>query len=261
MTVACDLTGRRFGLLVAKSIARLENGKRAWLCDCDCGAETLATAGHLNGGRRLSCGCRVGNSTHRLTKTPLYRVWAGMHWRCKDTNQPRYGGRGITVCERWEKFENFLEDMGATYARGLEIDRKDNDGPYSPENCRWVTKTVNARNRSDNRRVVLRGVEMTCAEAAEITGLNKWTLLERAQKGLTEATGLFTPVTSPRIVRRLSAFGKTMTLRRWAQETGINYDTLKQRMRYGWPLEQALTMKPGVRTRWSSGNQSLGFGA
>jgi len=98
-----------------------------------------------------SCGCRSSrNRRHGLSDTPIHRVWSDMKYRCElPTNQayPRYGGRGITVCERWQTFENFLEDMGDK-PPGMSIDRIDNDKGYEPSNCRWATDLEQSRNRS-----------------------------------------------------------------------------------------------------------------
>ena len=120
--------------------------------------------------------------THGLSQTPEYRAWQQMIRRCVVPTHPafpRYGGRGITVCERWlASVEDFLRDMGPR-PDGHELDRRDNDGPYSPENCRWVTRKVNDRNRASNRVVEFDGERRTVAEWCEVTGLRPDTLAWR----------------------------------------------------------------------------------
>lgn len=121
---------------------------------------------------------------------PLYSVWQGMKRRCYNPNFRQfadYGGRGISVCDRWlNSFENFLADMGDR-PHGHSIDRINNDGPYSPANCRWVSRTEQQRNQRRTRRVWIEGQEYTVAELAERSGLKTDTIAERAKKGLTLA--------------------------------------------------------------------------
>lgn len=132
----------------------------------------------------------MARTTHGMAKvggraTPTYRTWQQMKARCLNptvAHFPRYGGRGIRVCDRWMRFENFLSDMGERPA-GTELDRINNDGHYEPGNCRWLTHKQNARNRSDNRMLVVGGRSMTLAEWAEETGLSKATLAGRLRLG------------------------------------------------------------------------------
>lgn len=143
-----SMIGTKIGKwLILKSIES-DGTNRKLLCQCECGKTSTHPASTLKLGKSLQCHlCNV--TKHGYENTRTYTSWRSMIRRCtssKSDNYSRYGGRGITVCERWLKFENFLADMGER-PEGLELDRTNNDGNYEPENCRWVTKSVNALNR------------------------------------------------------------------------------------------------------------------
>jgi len=154
--------------------------KRAFaLYQCSCGKNFRALVDNVNHNRTLSCGCynkrRSSESTiiHGLSKHPLYNVWDNMVRRVKDNNRPEfknYGGRGITVCTRWLDVKNFIEDMYPTYSKGLQIDRKDNEGGYTPSNCRWVTPSLNAQNTRVLRKTNTSGYRGVCFYKSH----NKW---------------------------------------------------------------------------------------
>jgi hypothetical protein len=155
MTRAEDLTGRTFGRLTVIALVRTATA-RHWSCLCSCGQSTTVRTDALVHGRTKSCGCfyRESRWTHGLTKSREYSTWAAMIQRCtnpKDTNYPRYGARGISVCARWlESFESFLEDMGQR-PPGKTIDRIDHNGNYEKANCRWATCAEQNQNRRNNR--------------------------------------------------------------------------------------------------------------
>lgn len=131
--------------------------KKVAVCLCDCGNMTSPNLADIKSGKTVSCGCYRNKisgerlETHGLTSNPLYNVWHDMVIRCTNPNHGsyhNYGGRGITICPEWlGSPAQFIEDMLPTYSKGLDIDREDNDGNYCKENCRWVTRKVNIRNK------------------------------------------------------------------------------------------------------------------
>ena len=178
-----DLTGEAFGLLTAVRCVGSggTNGGAVWEFRCGCGAVKNIPAVNVTRTRRpaRTCGAVVHvkasrHRTHGRTNTPEYSVWRSVVARCTKPTDRRfknYGGRGITVCDRWLKFENFLADMGQRPAPGLSVERKNNDGPYSPENCVWATAAEQVANRRNTHRLTLNGVTKTLAEWAREIGL------------------------------------------------------------------------------------------
>ena len=151
-----DLTGQRFGRLVVLSRQGSVGKKVAWLCLCDCGNKKVIESGNLKTERTKSCGCfqKEQRFKHGMYGIPEYRVWGAMLQRCKNKSNSRYkdyGGRGIAVCRRWERFKNFYADMGDC-PNGLTLERIDNDKGYFPDNCKWATmkeQRNNSRRKGD----------------------------------------------------------------------------------------------------------------
>jgi hypothetical protein len=204
-----DLTGQTFGrLTVVEYAGRDQRSWSLWKCVCSCGGVPpgLISTGALCSGNTSSCGClqRERASAHRFkhgqTDTPEHGIWKGMKRRCLNEKNPaykNYSGRGIRICERWlgpDGFSNFLADMGARPGPGYTLERKDNDGPYSPENCYWATRTQQARNKRNNRLLTYRGLTLCVAGWAERLGMKSQVIRDRLYWGWSVEDTLATPV-------------------------------------------------------------------
>jgi hypothetical protein len=204
-----DLTGQQFGRWRAlRLVESSRTGLTRWECRCECGTVKLIHAGSLKNGHTQSCGClkkeiqRTLALTHGHAgvgnRTPTYECWCGMLNRCLDSegyNYKCYGGRGITVCERWSSengFANFLADMGEK-PKGMIIDRKNKNGNYEPRNCRWATRTQQARNRHDTITLTRDGETHPLAEWAELLGIKSGTIHMRLWRGCSDEEALRPP--------------------------------------------------------------------
>lgn len=199
-----DLTGQRFGRLVAVEPGDVVGPWRnlTWICKCDCGNTAIVKGSLLKRGATKSCGCLnkeallEANRTHGMTGTKIRGVWYTMVRRCTDPNvksYPSYGGRGIRVCDKWMKFAGFYEDMGGTYQKGLTLDRKDNDGDYCKDNCQWTTPKAQANNTRANKILIVKGEELTLAQACEKYGVPYGRTKARLLSGWADEDAIFIP--------------------------------------------------------------------
>lgn len=192
-----DLVGQQFARLTVLSRAGSQNKKSTWLCRCQCGKEVVVKSDNLKNGNTKSCGCQKRDSTiatmqatkrtHGMSQTSEYKIWVHMKQRCENPNYgmyPEYGGRGITVCKQWsESFEAFYRDMGARPGPEYSIDRKDVNGNYEPNNCRWATDEEQSSNRRNNHYIEYNGQRKTLTQWSREVGLHPTTIRLRLRAG------------------------------------------------------------------------------
>lgn len=201
MGTLVDLTGERFFRLLVLGRAPVRKGRTYWFCVCDCGTKRTVDASALRGRRTFSCGC--WNSEHAkilFTKhggsanhMPEYSIWLGIRNRTQtksSTNYPAYGGRGIKLCSRWQDFSNFLADIGPRPSARHSVGRIDNNGDYSPGNCRWETPEQQHNNKRTNRLIRFGSKRQSATRWAREIGLNPSTVLTRLREGWSERKAL-----------------------------------------------------------------------
>jgi len=189
-----NLAGKKFGRLTAISCFT----RTYWTCRCKCGRVIDVRSDALQ--RQTSCGCErnrtapTANRRHGLSHLPEALIWRAILGRCTNKNHtsyPDYGGRGIEVCERWKTdFLAFYEDMGPRPSTKHSVERKDNNGPYSPENCRWATKAEQDANKRTSIKVTIKGRTQTVAQWADELKINRKTVYARIQRGVAPAQAL-----------------------------------------------------------------------
>lgn len=243
MTNLIDLTGRRVNKLTVLRRADTDGHQPAWVCICDCGREKTVLGMHLRAGRPKSCGCATnaaissGLRRHGMTGSVEWRSWVAMRDRCMNPRNKawkHYGGRGITVCQRWqESFENFYADMGAR-PPGTSLDRKDNSLGYTPENCRWATEEEQHNNKRSNVLVDLDGDVRTMAAWARHFKVPYAVVKARHAAGVT-GRALF--AASPRKPYRWAVThnGLSKTITEWAAHLGVPYIVVWKRVAAGLP--------------------------
>ena len=200
--------GQRFGrLTVLSETDRLyfPSGwaTRRWVCICDCGNRTTVGQSALKHGKTQSCGClRIERiSTHRMSKTPIYKLWRGIQDRCynpNDIHYEMYGARGIYMDDKWrnsfEAFASYISDNLGPRPPGYTLDRIDNEGPYAPGNVRWATPKQQATNRRNSIYVEWREKTIPLSDAARETGIPYGVVFVRLKRGWPLEQALMTPV-------------------------------------------------------------------
>lgn len=199
-----DLVGQQFGRLLVSSYSHKVGRKRYWVCQCNCGNVVTVSGPCLKSGNTVSCGCynrdRVKELTtkHGMAATRVYKQWQGIKSRClnpKSTGYHNYGGRGITVCDRWkDSFENFYKDMGDPPTNEYEIDRIDVNGNYEPGNVRWVTPKENVRNKRDTVYITYNDLTFSLPEWADRMLVKNSLLAGRRKRGWSDVEIISVPI-------------------------------------------------------------------
>lgn len=242
--------GQKFGRLTVIGFKQTKSGKYnafGWECKCDCGNTIfIARPRNVKCGQTRSCGCikreidkvRLGESrrTHGKSKTRLYGIWSKMKERCDNENTPayhNYGGRGVKVCEEWhDNFQAFYDwAIVNGYDDTLTIERKDNNKGYSPDNCCWITREEQARNKRNIQYVLIDGEKLPLKTACEKLGLPyKAVHLRVARYGMSIDEAIRKPFKD-----------KSKTLSAKCKEAGLPYGTVFARIKSGWSEERALS--------------------
>lgn len=198
--------GQKYGRLLVMEYARHNKIRNRYYfkCKCDCGNTVVVREDCFKTGNTKSCGCYYRetrgtmNKKHGMWNTRTYSIWVGMKVRCTSLEDKRshlYAKKGIKVCDRWQDFQNFLEDMGVA-PDNLSIDRIDGNGDYSPENCRWATAKEQANNSAANYVIEYEGESLNIGEWAEKLEMKPNTLVYRIRRGWSVDRALTTPVQS-----------------------------------------------------------------
>lgn len=191
-----EIAGKKFARLTAIAQERMPEGRLKWRCVCDCGTTVFVYGSHLVKGASRSCGCLKGETTtarnkatakHGMWRSNEFAIWGKMLSRCylkASKSYPRYGGRGILVCDRWRTdFAAFFADMGPRPSLDHSLERVDNNRGYEPGNVVWATRIEQQNNRRDNVRVTVNGETMTATQLARKHGLNPDMVLRRIKAG------------------------------------------------------------------------------
>ena len=248
------LIGKTFSFLTILSLYYKKEGRNSRLmakCRCKCGTDTDQRLDDIQKGLVKSCGCR---RHHGQSKTRLYYVYKDMINRCSGKYKylylKRYAGRGIRVCKEWQEdpmsFIRWAKENG--YKDGLQLDRRDNDKGYSPENCRFVTRTENMRNMSTNVFIEYKGERRTISEWGEILGKNPAMIGWRLRSGWSVNDAIEKPSDTRYSRGRgitkghlLTYKGETHCILEWARIVGFSWWTIQNRLKLGWSVERIFT--------------------
>lgn len=239
-----------FGDYVVVGEGKWHPKSRMVLCRCKCGTVKDVAADKLRSGRSKCCNLcaakserRITNLSHGMSRTSEYDAWSSMIERCTKPgshNYEGYGARGIHVCDRWlHSFQDFFSDMGLRPTSDHSIDRVDNDGNYSPENCRWATRAEQQANRRVTRKVVVDGKEIPVSILEKEAGLARGVLSARLDMGWSLDRALSEPGRKKK--PRHDVFGESMTTKELCEKFGVDRQSFNMRLRQGWTPEEAVT--------------------
>jgi hypothetical protein len=248
------LTGQKFDRLtvLGQNPVRSLSGSVRWDCICDCGIKSTVRGSELVNGNISSCGClqKETATTHGMSYVPEYGLWNNMIQRCtnpESSNYSDYGGRGITVCERWlNSVGDFINDMGPRPSLDHTLDRRENDKGYYKENCRWATRVEQNNNRRNNVFYEYKGQKYTIPQLAELPvviekGISVTTLaarITRSKYSVEEALSKEVKIYS---IPTYTHNGVTKTICEWAKEYKIDYHKFYRRLlRDKWDFDRAV---------------------
>lgn len=261
MTQRVNLVGQVFHRLTVTAFIEMRpsgrSGRRVayWRCRCECGGLAEVSSGNLRSGAVKSCGCLKieVHTRHGRYRVPSglatrleYSSWAAMIRRCvdpRDNAWDRYGGAGVTVCERWLSFPNFLADMPPRPSRKYTIDRIDGTKGYEPGNCRWATAKQQANNRSTNVVLEHDGLRLTVAEWAIRLGVGDHVIHNRLKRGWPVGRALQGKCHEKD--RVIEFRGQSKPASEWAGRIGLTLATFMARLHAGWSVEEAVTVPKG----------------
>ena len=228
MGAKINITGRRFGKLVAIKQVGYSGNSAIWLVKCDCGKEAEKKSKYLLNGDTKSCGCVLAKDGR--TKTRIYSIWQSMMTRCYNKNRRSYkdyGKKGVIVCERWHDFFNFKEDTKQGYEDHLTLDRYPNrNGNYEPGNTRWANTFQQAKNKDRTKLYLFKGELLCVPEIAKLQNIPVRSIYSRLERGM-DIEQAATP--------------KSKTIAEIARENSIDYDRLHHRLtRLNLPLSEAI---------------------
>lgn len=257
-----DITGQRFGKLVVLGLDRIQEKKSYWKVKCDCGTEKSVRSDMLK--RIVSCGCvkreqdkknlHYMANNHEMTYHPVYSIWHAMVSRCHNPNDHAYadyGGRGIKVCDEWRDiklFAKWADSEGFVKGKNLSIERKDVNGNYCPENCCWIDRNLQTRNRRNTIKLSIDGEEKPLSEWSEIYQINHSLVLSRYEKGYRNPKDLFYKGNlQRRDTKEVYVHGEYLTASEIAKKYGLDINTTRWRIRAGITDEKRLLYKGNLK--------------
>jgi hypothetical protein len=193
-----DITNQEFGLWTVDKFHSVNRfGHAIWECHCACGTQRLVMGHMLRNGKSNCCGCLGHHVTHGKYGTKVHKTWLNMMRRCykpSSISYPNYGGRGIIVHEDWHDFLTFYADMGDPPSDAHTIERIDNEGPYSKENCKWLLAALQAGNRRNNTFINIGGEQKHLAAWCRFYNIKPATVCRRIKSGMSPFEALTTPL-------------------------------------------------------------------